>query len=100
VEYRVNSDLTVRMGGVWDQDPVPGDKLSPLLPDEDRYVISMGLSYDMGFAILDVSYQHIFFRSADKNNDVGDADSSLVNPADGDYKSDAHMFGLGIRADF
>ena len=100
VEYRGNADLTVRMGGVWDQDPVPGDTLSPQLPDEDRYVIAMGLSYDMGFAILDLSYQHVFFRLADKNNDVGDADSSLVNVADGDYRNDAHMFGLGVRADF
>lgn len=62
-EVTVTDALTLRGGIGYDENPVPDDYLSPMLPDSDRIFGSVGAGYklDMGLR-LDVAYELTHFR--------------------------------------
>jgi long-chain fatty acid transport protein len=46
-EYAVLPILDLRLGYVYDPTPVPGERLTPALPDIDRHVVTAGGSYHL-----------------------------------------------------
>ena len=66
--YRPNwvEGLTLRLGGAYDQSPVPDSTRTPRIPDEDRYWISFGAGYEpLPWLSFDFAYTHIFIPDAD-----------------------------------
>lgn len=85
--YRPLSYLAVRLGGGYDQTPVPDETMGPELPDASRVFVSAGLGYlyePLGLK-LDVAYEFVYFL---ERTVPGAADGS---PPPGQYSSMAHL---------
>lgn len=64
-EYRWSEALTLRAGFAYDQTPVRDADRTPRIPDNDRYWLSAGASYQMSRSItLSAAYTHIFAPGA------------------------------------
>ena len=65
IEYMPIKDLTLRVGGGWDQSPVPNQYArSSRIPDGDRYLVSTGVRYHA------FSFRNPIFRSIYVDTDV------------------------------
>jgi long-chain fatty acid transport protein len=62
-EYQATDRLTVRGGVGYEISPITDDVRMPLLPDNDRFWLSAGLTWQIwrGFS-ADLAYSHIFVR--------------------------------------
>jgi long-chain fatty acid transport protein len=91
-EYTMG-DLQVRVGYLFDNNPVPDKKVEPLLPDANRNGLNLGFGYKLTESIhLDMSYLYLKFDERKAvNTDVG---------FDGIYQSDAHLIGFNIGYSF
>jgi long-chain fatty acid transport protein len=89
-EYQGLEDMILRFGVAYDPTPAPDATLSPMLPDSDRMMGSMGMTYSMGNYAVDLSYTFIQFleRTIDDTTD---------NPLRGTYSTSAHIGGLNLR---
>lgn len=87
VEYEVIPDLQLRVGGVFDQTPIPERTLSPSLPGNNRAAFSTGLGYTISGVRADLGYQ--FVRALDR--EVIDTDN-----LPGTYSTTAHVIGLNV----
>lgn len=78
-EYRWNEDLTLRAGVAYDQTPVRDADRTPRIPDNDRYWLSAGASYQVNRNItLSAAYTHIFAADASVNlKDPGPNNTNL-----------------------
>jgi long-chain fatty acid transport protein len=73
--YRVNDQWQLRAGLGWDQTPVTDKFRMVNLPDEDRYLVGLGLGYKLNNAMsLDLGYQHSFEIHASMNDSVNNTD--------------------------
>lgn len=60
--------LSITAGYFHDETPVPGHTLSPRLPDADRNGVSIGVGLELEHVRFHVSYMHLFFETATKDN--------------------------------
>ena len=59
--YRVDEKLTVHGGAAYDPSPVPNATRSTRIPDQDRYWLALGFSYQiLPRVTVDVAYAHAF----------------------------------------
>ena len=97
IEYQPIKDLTLRLGGGWDESPVPDQyRRSSRVPDGDRWLVSAGFKYHLfGFrnpifkslyvdTDVEASYLHLFVNdplitSSDRNGHLvnGSYDSKV-----------------------
>jgi long-chain fatty acid transport protein len=67
-EYQWNDRLTVRAGVAYEKSPITDQVRIPILPDNDRYWLSFGGTYQMTPKIsFDLAYSHIFVNNASIN---------------------------------
>jgi long-chain fatty acid transport protein len=83
-EYELNDHWVVRAGYIFSENSVPTSTFSPLLPDSDRHIFSVGGGFSNERVRVDAAYQY----SLSENRTV----SGSVNSPDGKWKSDAHTF--------
>jgi long-chain fatty acid transport protein len=78
-EYRWSDDLTLRAGFAYDQTPVRSADRTPRIPDNDRYWLSFGASYQIHRNVtLSAAYTHIFADDATVNlRDPGPNNTNL-----------------------
>jgi long-chain fatty acid transport protein len=63
--------LRVRIGGGYDQSPVPSSTLGPLLPDTERVLVSAGVGVRWRWLSLDLGYLAVFLlRRSSENPDL------------------------------
>ena len=69
-QYKTKRGFTFRAGVAYDESPVPDERRrTPRLPDEDRIIASVGVSYAFSDRLeATVSYMHRFFEDAPVNN--------------------------------
>ena len=99
--------ITVGIGGDWKfaeawvlragyqfyQSPVPDSTVSPIIPDADQNVLTVGLGFEHGHHSIEAAYGLDFY--ADRNI------SSDQNPAfNGEYEITAHLFSFAYRFTF
>lgn len=79
-EYRWSQDLMLRAGFAYDQTPVRNADRTPRIPDNDRYWLSLGASYQIHRNItLSAAYTHIFTSDASVNlQDPGPRNTNLL----------------------
>lgn len=89
-EYEVIRNLRLRVGFGYEIDPVPNSTLSPMLPDADRILYSMGIGWvhQKTGIILDVSYLGVIFRPRTV--------TAAVNHFPQAYRNQAHIIGLSL----
>jgi len=91
-EYRVLPELPLRVGFIFDQDPVPAVTRGPDAPDSHRYEATAGVGYRFKGFNLDAAYQ---FRT------TAYADAAEGAALDGAFRLRMHIVSatLGYRAD-
>jgi long-chain fatty acid transport protein len=97
--YKWNGPWTLRAGVAFDQSPVPSAEVrSVRLPDNDRYWLSFGATYQASKASrFDVGYTFVKIKDADINNDQRAAGRGLVN---GTYDATVNIFSVQYQHSF
>ena len=100
--YRLDEHWSLRGGIAWDQEPIPSDLFrTPRLPGDDRWWFSTGATYRFSDSLeFDAFYTYVFIDDYGIDNTevaTGDAAGLPVGSTlDGDYESDAHIFGASV----
>jgi long-chain fatty acid transport protein len=67
-EYMMSEKMKLRGGVGFEKSPITDDVRIPLLPDNDRYWLSFGASYQMTPKLsFDLAYSHLFVKSTPIN---------------------------------
>ncbi|TNE73432.1 hypothetical protein EP331_04440 [bacterium] len=93
-EYIVNQSLTVRAGLGFDKNPVPDETLDPTLPDTDRLISSLGLTYNVT-SNLGIHLYYTFIRGEERLVALPE-----TNKHSGYYNTYANLFGAGLTFAF
>ena len=66
VEYAYNDALTLRAGAAYEKSPVPDATRTVRVPDNDRYWLSLGASYQFSEKMrANFAYSHVFIEDGD-----------------------------------
>jgi long-chain fatty acid transport protein len=96
-EYTFVERWSIRVGGIWDQTPIPANRLDFQLPDADRIDVSAGLGARISDRVsLDVAALYVL----PQDRATSDRDP-FEPPIKGSYRVDAWVVGLtlGIQLD-
>ncbi|MBN2068572.1 MAG: outer membrane protein transport protein [Opitutales bacterium] len=96
--YSLSDKLKLRAGIAYDEAPSQEDNYrSPRIPDEDRFWISTGLTYNINEKLhLSAAYTYIFVDDPYVNNDTHTAGNVLI----GEYDASVSILSLGISYNF
>ncbi|MEJ2514845.1 MAG: outer membrane protein transport protein [Gammaproteobacteria bacterium] len=107
-EYRYAPNVTLRMGAEYDETPVPGERLTARIPDEDRYWLSAGATWQLSERVfMDFAWTHIWVPDYEINEEelstgglleqatgtIPGAGNTLV----GSFDAKANVLSLGFR---
>jgi len=92
-------DLTLRTGVALDETPVKDSHRTARVPDEDRYWLSVGLTYEVTEAFtFDLGYTHIFIKDAEIDEDFGTGVGA--GTLDGEYHNSVDILALQANLKF
>jgi long-chain fatty acid transport protein len=96
-QYKTKRGFTFSAGVAYDESPVPDERRrTPRLPDEDRIIASIGVSYALNDRIeANVSYMHRFFEDAPVNNT-----NAVSQTIRGSFDSSIDTISAGITVRF
>ncbi|HXV22897.1 MAG TPA: outer membrane protein transport protein [Alphaproteobacteria bacterium] len=98
LNYQVTENLLVRGGVAYDQTPVPDAFRTAALPDEDRYWLSFGGTYQVNEVIsIDVGYTHIFADDAVIEEDFAAGPVPVTGTIRGEYDPSIDLFGVQVN---
>lgn len=90
--YRPTDNWVLRAGIAYDQSPIPDERRTPRVPDEDRYWVSLGAGYKLNKSLmLDAAYTHIFVEDA--SIDLAGTTERLT----GSYESAVDIFSVQVK---
>jgi long-chain fatty acid transport protein len=90
-EYRLNADWTLRGGLAYDMTPAPKSTLAPMMPDADRFNISVGGSYKINERLyVDAAYMIGLFNER----------TSTLSGFPGAYNSTFSIISMNIGYSF
>ncbi|MDB5805774.1 MAG: rane protein involved in aromatic hydrocarbon degradation [Betaproteobacteria bacterium] len=97
--YRVDDKWLLRGGTAYDQSPVRDDSITPRLPDQARYWLSLGAQYRMSPAMtFDVGYAHLFAKDRSINQNNGS--TLLYGQINGTYNVSVDILGAQVAYRF
>lgn len=102
-EYMWNDRLTVRAGAAFEKSPVTDQVRMPILPDNDRYWLSIGGTYRLTPKItLDAAYSHIFVKDAPINITAASGNPWFDGSTDyvGSVQSHIDIISVGLKYRF
>ena len=99
-QYEVNSNLDLRAGYAYDNNPIPDLTVGPELPDSDRHNFSVGLGIHKNNVALDLAYMYVMFKDRSVNSNITQAPYGVVQLQNGTYSSDVHIMGANLTVKF
>ncbi len=94
MQYRYDEQWVFRAGLGFDQSPVQNQNLSPELPDGDKIIFGMGVSYRLKKGVsLEASFM---FEDVKERKEVENVENNFI----GTYKSNLYVAGLGVEFKF
>ena len=87
----ITDALVVRAGYTYLPSPIPDDTVTPLLPDNDRHVVGLGLGYTVGMHTLDLSYAFSIY--SDRTSPPG-------STSPGTYEIDSSLASMSYSLSF
>ncbi len=97
VDYYYCKNLTFRAGIAHDEGAVKRPRTrTARVPDSDRWLGTIGASYQKGNWQLDMSYGHMFWKNARTNN----KSSSNGTTLNGKYHTGLDLFGVSLQYNF
>ncbi len=102
-QYRVNKYLDLRAGFLYDETPIPGSTMDPLVPSGNRkgYCGGIGIHFDR--LTFDVAYNYIQDEKRNWNNPSGDVmlGPTTITRVTGKFeKAYAHIFAMNVTYRF
>lgn len=96
-QYEVNPSFALRAGLLYDQTPQPLETMDPILPDANRWALTLGFGFKRGAFILDLAYQYeIFDERKSPNRNIYYNLKLNKNFGEGTYKTKAHLLGISL----
>lgn len=94
MQYQHSEKLQLRAGLAFDQSPIEDQHVSPELPDGDKFILGLGVSYQLkkGWSV-EASFM---FEDVKERKEVENAENDFI----GTYKSNLYVAGLGIGYSF
>jgi long-chain fatty acid transport protein len=95
--YMASPDLALRLGFIYNTAATPDETVTPILPEAERQLFTVGLGYNFGPIQADVMYN--FVNQADRRGRVwsvgaqGETGEALNV---GEYDAGAHLFGITL----
>lgn len=93
VTRQLGENWFVSAGYIYNENSVPDEHYNPLVPDQDRQFVSVGLGYQGERFGFDVAYQYGFSASRTVS---GSAYSAMGQNADGVYDYNSHAVGVSF----
>lgn len=94
--YKLTDDLTWNVGYMYDESPVPSNRRSPRIPDNDRHLLGTGFTYDITDNLsFNASYVYIIMN--DSSIKIKDG---VGNTLDGKYDLGIQVSTLGLTYSF
>lgn len=103
VSYKPSDRWTLRSGIGWDQSPVTNYYRTVRLPDNDRYMVGLGFSYQISDRLsLDAAYAHYFAANATMNQSINrtDASTGVSTTLTGNYELSLDYLAASLRLKF
>lgn len=95
-EFDLSDAFTLRAGVAMDETPTNDESRSPRLPDEDRMLYSLGLSWDMSERMtIEAAYTRI-----EIDDSTVDVVSSSRSRLKGEFDGYANLFGISAQLKF
>jgi long-chain fatty acid transport protein len=95
LDYHWTDNLTLRAGLSWDQAGVPDDEhRTARVPDSDRIITSIGVSYKYENWQFDAAYSHLFHKSAHSNHTTNGSTMYA------DYTNRINLIGVQVQYTF
>ncbi|MBW1916819.1 MAG: outer membrane protein transport protein [Deltaproteobacteria bacterium] len=98
--YELKNGMKLRVGYIYDLNPVPDDTLDPQVPDADRHIFTVGGDLKIKQFTLGIAYNYLLFESRNKNNNLTLNGVPLPVQANGRYESQVHSLGLSMAYQF
>jgi long-chain fatty acid transport protein len=99
VEFDLNEAFTLRAGVGADESPTNDATRTPRLPDDDRMLYSVGMSWAMSDHLtIDAAYQRITIEDPEIN--LGVHLPSDLSTLQGTYSGSANLFGVSMQYRF
>ncbi len=99
--YDITDDLTIRGGFAYDQGASPTRTRTPRIPDEDRYWISVGATYEpFEWASVSLGYTHIFLPDAEINLAATDTGNTFRGNLSGEFEGSVDIIALQGKITF
>jgi Long-chain fatty acid transport protein len=104
VDHRLQNGMSIRAGFTVAASAAPDETVTPLLPEQDRSLLSLGAGIPLGnrFA-LDASYARIFVpgrRGRLDERAVGSTTAQAIALNEGSYTLNANIFAVSIKATY
>ena len=97
--YRPSDDWTLRAGIAYDQAAAPDETRTPRIPDEERYWVSAGASYQPAdWVTVSAGYTHIFVNDASIDLTLADTNNLSRGTLSGSYESEIDL--VAVQATF
>jgi len=105
VQYKTTEWLDLRAGFVYDEETMPDDELSVVLPSSNRQLYTFGASGHYKSLTVDFAYNYLVDDDRKWNNAKGDPSAALARAGykriTGEFNDkDAHIFGLNLTYRF
>jgi long-chain fatty acid transport protein len=97
VHYELSDAISLRAGYAYDKTPQPIQTVSPLLPDDTRHDLSLGLGYRFGKYQLDLGYMLV---GLGERTTVENGEGMNHQGFDGTYNSRADLFFASFGVSF
>ncbi|MBS0589187.1 MAG: outer membrane protein transport protein [Proteobacteria bacterium] len=95
-DYKLDNQWTLRGGVAWDATPTSDVHRDPKVPDNSRFWLSLGASYQYSANLrIDASFTHLFVNDA-KINDI----SAFKSTLNGAFKVDGNILAVGAQYTF
>jgi len=98
--YKTSDKLQIRTGAAFEQG-ASGAKRNPRIPDSDKTLVSVGLSYKFTDNLIwDIAYMHEFLKKSQSNLTNNGSSAVPVPSLQTDYKTQIDLVGVSLRYDF
>lgn len=93
IDWQASPTWTWRCGYNYLPSPVPDETHSPVIPDADRHVLTVGFAYSYKVHTISLAYAHTIFQSRD-------VDNHQLAAYNADYELNAHLLSIGYAYSF
>lgn len=103
--YAINAKTNLLLGYSYDETGQPDQYFSARVPDNDRQLLSVGVTHDYAGWTLEASYMYVMVDDRNVNSSTAyipgtTADANGTDAYNGTYESSVNLLGIGLSTKF